>query len=283
MTRPRRRLGLILAVVLATGSGARPLAGQLRPLDPMDWHAFDPGVVVLADIGGDVLTGQRASAAGMRGRVLEAPAAHVSWTTGRVALRAIVHPWRYFWGDTAFATPLPGTDPAVSGRRDDAGDNAVETIVRLTSDTGAPSSLLAVRYGVRISTHNDRKGLDRHKTDFYALLGGRTFAGHWTLTGEGGLGVYGARQVVAEKALPFLYALGMHRRAGAWEPALELVGQAARHPPRGNENLSELRAGARWGEDRWVRVSAVKGLTDFSPRLGVIVFGGIELPRRRTR
>ncbi len=283
MTLPRPRFGLFLAALLATGFGVSPLAGQLRPLDPVDWHAFDPGVVALAGFGGDAFTGQRASAAGMRGRVLEAPAALVSWTTGRVVLRAIVHPWRHFWGDTAFAAPLAGTDPAVPGRRDDAGDNAVETIVRLTPLAVPTSPLLALRYGVRISTHNDRKGLDRHKTDFYALLGGRTFAGRWTLTGEGGLGVYGARQVVAENALPFLYALGVHRRVRAWEPALELVGQAARHPPRGNENLSELRVGVRRGDERWVQVSAVKGLTDFSPRLGVIVFGGFELPRRRAR
>ncbi len=282
MTLYRRRFGLVLAGVLALGAGAGPLAAQLRPLDPMDGRAFDPGVVGVAGGGGDDIEGPRASAAGTRGRAVETPAAILSWTQGRLALRAIVHPLRMYWEDTRYAPALPGADTAVPGRHRDAGDNVLETVIRLTPDTTATSSLLALRYGVRIPTHNDRLGIDRHKTDFYLLLGGRAWVQGWSLSGEAGLGVYGARQVVAEKALPFVYALGLARRFGAWQPALDLVGQAAAHPPRGNENLSELRAGARVGRARWVELMVVKGLARYSPDVGVILFGGVELPRRRT-
>ncbi|HEX9107023.1 MAG TPA: hypothetical protein VF832_07340, partial [Longimicrobiales bacterium] len=71
----------------------------------MDWQVFDPGTVVRAQLGGGIFFGQRASIGQIRGRLTEAPAAILSWTTGdegRVALRAIIHPLRLFRVDSSF-------------------------------------------------------------------------------------------------------------------------------------------------------------------------------------
>ncbi len=275
----RRSARTAAALALLAGAAAStPLSAQLRPLEPMDWGALAPGAGVRAQVGGDVLFGQRASIAGVRGRVLEAPAAILSWTTGRVALRAIVHPLRILDRQQSFEAPLPGTTDMTAGRETDAGDNGLETVVRLTpAGAAGAGSLAALRYGVRISTHNDKKGMDRHKTDFYALLGGSTLRGGWTLGAEAGLGVYGTRQAGYDKALPFLYSAGARRRLGPLEPSLALTGQAMPRQIRGNEDLAELRAGLRLGRARWLEASFVRGLTRFSPRAGFILFAGIAI------
>lgn len=272
-----RKLGWLLAAVLILGLPAGAEA-QLRPLDPVDWRVFEPGTVVSAQVGGTVLSGQRASIGGIRGRLIEAPAALLTWTAGRTALRAVIHPLRVFDVASSYTAPLPGTEYLDPDREVDAGDNAVETIVRLTPER-APA-LAALRWGVRMSTHNDKKGLDRHKVDFYALAGGHLPRGPWSLEGEVGVGVYGTRQPGTDRSLPFLYSATVRRRLGPLEPTLGLDGQALRHQLRGNEALSELRAGLRLGHTRWLEATFIRGLAWHSPRAGVQVWAGLTLPDR---
>jgi len=258
----------------------RPASAQLRPLDPMDWRAFDPGTRVLAQLGGGIFFHQRASIGQIAGRLVEAPGAILSWTTGdagRVALRAVIHPLRVFRVDSQFGVPLPHTTQLASPIVD-AGDNALETVLRLTPARATAGSLLALRWGVRLSTHNERKGMDRHKTDFYATLGGRLVRGDLTLAGEGGLGVYGTQAPGHDKALPVLYDAGARWRLGAFEPSLTLVGQAAPTPIRGNEDLSELRAGLRFGHARFLEMTVIRGLAAYGPHWGLaLAVGGPAL------
>lgn len=274
----RFRFPSALAAVLAAAACTGRAAGQLRPLDPVDWRVFEPGSVVSAQAGGTVLSGQRASIGGIRGRLIEAPAALLTWTTGRVALRAVVHPLRVFDVTATYTAPLPGTEYLDPDREVDAGDNALETIVRLTPD--AAPALAALRWGVRLSTHNDKKGLDRHKVDFYALTGARLPRGAWSLAAEAGLGVYGTRQPGTDKVLPFLYSASVRRRAGVCEPWLGIDGQAGRRQLRGNEDLSELKAGVRIGRARWLEAAFIRGLARHSPQAGLQVFAGLALPGR---
>ncbi len=274
------RAALLPGALLACAAPACPLAAQLRPLDPMDWRALDPGTRVLAQLGGALFFRQRASIGQVEGRLLEAPAAVLSWTTGedgRVALRAIIHPLRVLRVDSSFGSPLPTTTQLASPIHD-AGDNALETILRLAPARATAGSLLAARWGVRLSTHNERKGMDRHKTDFYATLGGRVVRGSLTLAGEGGVGVYGTQAPGYDKALPFLYDVSARWRLGALEPALALVGQAAPTQIRGNEDLAELRAALRAGRSRFLEATLVRGITRYGPRWGVLLSGGVALP-----
>lgn len=274
----------IPALLLLLLAMAAPLRAQLRPLDPLDWRPLEPGAGVGARVGGGVFLGQRASIGGVRGRVVEVPAALLSWTTGRAALRAVIHPVRLMREQDSVAPAVPGTTLLSPGGESDAGDNALETAIRLTGRADPPvadgpspptRAMAAVRWGVRFSTHNDKKGLDRHKTDFYALAGARLLQAGWMLGGEAGVGVYGTRDPDYDKALPFLYSLSALRRFGPVEPSLALTGQASRTRIRGNENLSELRAALRVGRTRFVEATLVRGLVRYSPRAGFLLFAGL--------
>lgn len=280
------------AVALAITSelcGPAAAAAQLRPLDPVEWRAFDPGAGAIGGVGGGLLAGQRASIGGLRGRLLEAPAMILAWAAStpspdrqaRVVLRAIVHPLRVLSVDSVVSTPLAGTTELDGRSARDAGDNALETLVRLTSDgPGHTGRILALRYGVRLPTHNDRRGLDRHRTDFYGSVAGGSSMGGWRLSGEAGLGVFGTRQAAAPHALPFLYSIAARRRFGVLEPSVSVVGQASRNGQRGNEDLSELRAGVRAGRSGWVEATFVRGLARHSPAAGLLVFIGYDVRRR---
>jgi len=267
----------LLACALFAGVAPCPAAAQLRPLEPMDWRAFDPGTVVVARIGGGLFFDQRASIGQVEGRLVEAPGVVLSWTTGdegRLVLRAIIHPRRLLRVDSVLGTPLPGAtklgSPIV-----DAGDNAIETVLRLTPGVATGGSLAALRYGVRLPTHNHRKGLDRHKTDFYAMLGGRVVRGALTLAGQGGVGIWGTQAPGYDKVIPFLYEATASWRAGAVEPSLALVGQAVPTQIRGNEDLSELRAALRLGRARFLEATLLRGVARYGPGWGVLVFAGV--------
>ncbi|HEX9109796.1 MAG TPA: hypothetical protein VF832_21280, partial [Longimicrobiales bacterium] len=139
-------------------------------------------------------------------------------------------------------------------------------------------SLAALRWGVKLSTHNGLKGLDRHKTDFYATLGGRLLRGDFTIAGEAGLGVWGTRDAPPDKVIPFQYDAAIRWSHGALEPSLTLGGQAASKQARGNEDLAELRAAMRVGRRRWLEASIVRGLAPYGPRWGALAFVGFAAP-----
>lgn len=280
------RLSVACAALLAM-SRPCPSSAQVRPLDPVEWRAFDAGALVIGRVGGGVFAGQRASIGGVRGRLLETPAAVLSWTggppgrPGRLVMRAIFHPLRLLRVQSVFAQPLPGTTLLNPKLIRDAGDNALESLTRLTPDAAtAAGRMIAMRYGVRISTHNDKKGLDRHKTDFYGTVAGRTLLAGWSVVGEAGLGVYGTREPGHAKVLPFLYSAEARRAFGAIEPSLSLVGQASGRQLRGNEDLAEVRAGLRVGRSHWLEATLVRGLVRYSPSFGLLVFAGFDLRER---
>lgn len=265
----RSTAALALAgVAMAAGSAA----AQLRPLDPFDWRMLDGGRTVSAEVGGGWLRGQRASLAGTEGTLLEAGSFRALWRTGRVVLEAGGTVQRIFHEDRSFAPPEPFVQPADDGQRRDAGDYRVATAVRLTRE-GAPLAAI-LRFGARLPTTDNRVGLDRDATDFFATVGGRIVRGRVLVGAEAGVGIFGTRDPEFEQDDLLIYAFRAEYDAGPIVPTLTVTGQqvgSGHQEIRGNESLGEVRIGARTNGRWFVRAEYVAGYTDFSPSGGVLL------------
>ena len=271
---PRSALFSGVLSLLVLGGLAIPGGAQLRPLDPMGWSTFErPGGTFAA--GGGFYTGQRVSLAGVEGRLAELAAFQVTWAYERVAVRLGGTLFRLFDDQHVFAEPLDDTRPPDGTSRRDAGDIRVSTIVRLTGNDAKVG--MAVRFGTRLPTTDNREGLGRDQADFFATFGLRFHEGPLAISLEGGAGVNGTRDPRHEQVDPILFAASFRYEAGLVSPLLELVGQ---HDPRssrdrrGNENLGEVRVGALIGGDRWIKVTGARGWTPFSPEFGITVLFG---------
>ncbi|MEP6508362.1 MAG: hypothetical protein ABJC63_09075 [Gemmatimonadales bacterium] len=254
---------------------SRPLAAQLRPLEPIPWRVLDQGTSVTGEIGVSRLYDQRASLAGTTGTLTELGNFSLAWHTGRVALEVAGTGQRIFDESSRFADPYPDVEGATDKRRNDSGDYRVSTSVRLTPDTYPITGVL--RFGTRLPTTDNTTGLDRDATDFFATVGASGNCGLINISGEAGLGIYGTRETRFEQDDLFLYALRAEIRLGIFTPDVMIVGQQhgyAHSAIRGVENLSEARVGFRYGDKRWVRAEAVKGLTTFSPSGGILITAG---------
>lgn len=256
-------------------AAAGPAHAQLRPLEPTDWRAFTAASLVMFEVGGGAFQDQRASLAGSEGRLLEVGNFRATWRTGRVVLEAAGTGQRFFREDSRFAEPEPFVETA--GRhRHDSGDYRVATIVRVTGDRSP--ILGVVRFGARLPTTDNKTGLDRDATDFFALLGGSVARGSGSLSAEGGVSINGTRVPTFEQSDVFTYAARAEYSLGAFTPSLQLVGQMdglKDRTVRGNEDLGEVRVGLRAGERRWLRAELVAGYTAFSPRTGILLTVGM--------
>lgn len=270
--RMRRTAALAMAgVAMAAGSAA----AQLRPLDPFDWRMLDGGRTVSAEAGGGWLRGQRASLAGTEGTLVEAGSFRAFWRTGRVVLEAGGTVRRIFDEHRSFAPPEPFVQPADGGERSDAGDYRVATTVRLTREGAAAAAIL--RFGARLPTTDNRVGLDRDATDFFATAGARIARGPVLVGAEAGVGIFGTRDPEFEQDDLLVYAVRAEYDAGPIVPTLTVAGQqvgSGHREIRGNESLGEVRLGFRT-DGRWfVRAEYAAGYTDFSPSGGVLISAG---------
>jgi hypothetical protein len=263
---------------LAAGTLLAPLSlrAQLRPLDPFDWSVFEPGQKLAIRGGVGVFWRQRASLAGVDGRLVELGDFAAVWRTDRVALEAGGTVLRLFDDEEVFAPPVPGTRSPSGGQRRDTGDYRVATSLRLTAEA-APVAVV-LRFGTRLPTTDNRIGLDRDRTDFFALVGGRFRQSRFSASAEAGVGIYGTREPNYEQSDVLVYALATQYQLGPVTPSLTWVGQAdglRGRIVRGNEDLSEVRVGLQAGTRRWVRVTLIGGLRDASPRSGMALHAGI--------
>ena len=259
---------LALAATAPVASSAR---AQLRPLEPLDWRTVGVERTSLV-VGGGLFTGQRASLAGTEGRLLELGSFRATWSLGRVSLELAGTALRLFDEHTAFADPFGDVLPAEGSRRRDAGDYRVSTVVQLTKPSRG--HVVALRFGVRLPTTDNLKGLDRDETDFYSLLAGRVAQGPVAVGGELGLGINGTRDPENEQVDPLLFALSARYDLGRARALVELTGQhdtRAGRDRRGTEDLGEAHVGLEVGDRRWMSVVAVRGWTPSSPEFGVIV------------
>lgn len=268
---------LLLAPVLALMlMPPVPARAQLRPLDPLPWGAMDDTTALVAEGGLGLFTGQRASLAGTRGRLLEIGNFQLAWRSGRFALELAGTAQRVFDDRERFAPPTGGA-AATGPRRGDVGDVRIGTLLRLTPERFAVPVVL--RFGTRLPTTSNDEGLDRDQTDFYSTVGAAIRRGGMAMGAEAGVGLHGTRDLQFEQADVFLFsATAEYHRFPLLVPAVALAGQrngTRGWRLRGNEDLSELRIGARTRGPVGVRAEWVRGLTEFSPssgvRVGVIV------------
>jgi len=270
-----RSVGLALSVAALCLLGPTALSAQLQPYDPLEWTIFDREVSVVAAGGGAVFFGQRASLAGTEGRLIEAGLLRAFIRTGRVALEGAGTVRRFFVDGRRFAPAHGGAGDAKDGRRRDSGDYRIATTVRLTP-LGRPG-LVALRFGTRLPTTDNRVGLERDATDFFAMVGGRLDRGPARAMAELGVGIHTTREADYEQSDVLTYAFGAVYGGGRIQPALWIVGFADGLPGRsirGNEELAEVRLQLRSGGRRWIQIAAVRGLTAFSPDVGVVATVG---------
>jgi hypothetical protein len=255
---------------------ATPSAAQIRPLEPLPPGTFDRDAPSISMRGGlGLLADQRASLAGTVGTLREIGNFTLVWRTGRVALEAGGTVLRVFDDDSSYSEPIAGVDDASGPHRRDSGDYRVATTIRLTPDTWPATGLL--RFGTRLPTTDNTVGIDRDRTDFFALAGVHSSPGPWRFAGEAGLGVHGTHDSELEQSDVLVYSAVVEYRTSWITPVASLVGHAdgiRNGSIRGTEELAELRVGARLGGRANLRIEWVLGLARQSPRRGYLFSAG---------
>jgi hypothetical protein len=248
----------------------RGATAQLRPIESFDWMVFAPRVDVSASLGASYLDAQRISLAGETGALWELGRFHTTVRLDRVALEAYGTVVRRFLSDAL-------TPAGEARRRQDAGAMHVATTVLMTPRTSRAG--VALRFGVGIPTTDDRIGLDRDETDFFATLLSRAGLGPVTLTNSLGVGIFGSRKIGREQQDVWIYSAQVIRAVGRIRPLVEITGHVSTPGHlrvAGNEDLGELRAGFQAGHWRFAEVQLVRGLAEYSPRLGARVSVGFR-------
>jgi hypothetical protein len=135
-----------------------------------------------------------------------------------------------------------------------------------------------VRFSTRLATMSNEPGLERDRSDFYALAAGRAGRGRVALVAEAGVGVLGTRNSALDQVDVLAYAAGADVRLGRVTLSGVVLGQDDLHRwvVRGNESLSELRFGLRAGGDVWLSANAIVGLAEHSPASGFTFMMGIR-------
>ena len=270
-----RALTLVVTALAIIG-GASPAAAQLRPLEPAPWEMLQPGRRAEATLGAAVLYGQRASLAGTEGRLLEAGNFAIRLRFDRIVLEGAGTLYRRLDDEVVITPPMAETHPSDGDGRSDTGDYRVSTIVRLNSLESRTIALL--RFGTRLPTTNNRVGLERDQTDFFALLGlGHTFNG-LRLGAEAGVGINGTRDPTYEQSDVAVYALSAEYGAGVLRPTASFIGHfdgLKNGSARGSEDLKELRLGLQAHGGPWrVQLQGIKGFETFSPDYGAALTVG---------
>ena len=253
-----------------------PALAQLRPLDQTDFRALD-GEKIRVQIGTAIYFSQYASLTGTKGRLIELGDVRTSWRSGRIVVEVAGTIQRFFREESVIGEPADGVTESTPERtRRDAGDYRVQTVLRLTSDTAVTAAI--VRFGTRLPTTDNRVGLERDQTDFFASLGAARPVGPLYLMAEAGVSINGTRLSNYEQSDVLIYAATLERRGHLVSAFVSAIGQDDLHrgSVRGNEDLGEWRAGFRVGNSRWLQAAVVRGFNDSSPASGFVIGAGVS-------
>jgi surfeit locus 1 family protein len=267
------------AIALVVLAAAPAIAGaQLRPLDPLDWRIYEPGTRAIVSAGGGSLWRQTAPLAGTRGRLLEIGNYSTLVRFDRVAIElAGTAIWR-LTGEVPVEEHAPGVENVVAARQE-AGPASAATVVNLTPRRSPVD--VVIRFGTRLPTTSDESGLDRDRTDFFALAGSRVRFGALSISVENGIGIHGTTEADYPQSDVWTYAFGAEYDRGPLGAHVQLVGHrdGTDRRVRGNDDLSEARFGVRLGSRRWIGLTYIRGLTEFSPAHGLRITGGLRIGR----
>jgi hypothetical protein len=160
------------------------------------------------------------------------------------------------------------------------------TLVRLSPDRW-PIDLL-LRFGAVLPTTSHTSGLDRDRTDFFALAGARYRHGRLALRTEQGVGINGTVFSHYPQSDVWAYTAGVDvdvaRPGGVPVRAVaEAVGHRDGHEwmVRGNEDQQEVRLGVDVGGSWLLRGRYLRGRTAHSPTSGWRISGGFLVGSRR--
>ena len=271
---------LSVAALSAVLLPARAYA-QLRPLEPTDIRALEDEKFRIY-VGSGIYFSQHASLAGVRGRLIELGDMRVSWRNGRILVEVAGTIQRFLREDTIITAPADGVDASSAERsRRDVGDYRVQTVLRLSGDTARTAAIL--RFGTRLPTTDNRVGLERDQTDFFASVGAARGFGALHMLAEAGVGINGTRLSNYEQSDVLIYAATAEWRGAAVTPFLSIVGQNDMHlrTVRGNEDLGEWRIGVRAGKAPWLHALVLGGFQESSPRAGFVVGVGTSFGGKR--
>lgn len=277
--RRRSRLAGPVRALLCTLPGlALPVTAraQLRPLEPVEWRAFDAGASMRAALGAGVLADQRASLAGTRGTLQELGNWLLTFRSGRFAFEFAGTAVRRFEDEDVLSAPFARTDPPDGEARMDAGDVRIATLLHVLGDL--ERSPVVLRFGTRLPTTSDEPGLDRDRTDFFATAAARhRLSARVRVFGEAGVGINSTIVESYPQSDVLLYAAGLEALIAAVTLSALVTGQDDLHERviRGNEDLAEMRVGAAIGDRRWIEIELVRGIAEFSPGWGLLVQAGV--------
>ena len=281
--RPGRSRPNVVATVALLGILAAPdrAAAQLRPLEPLEWRIFDERVVFVGGVGAGMLSDQPATLAGTRGTLLEIGTYSLTVRSGRIAIQAGgTALWRLTEDDTVEA-PSEVVEP-VDGARQEPGLAFVSTAFRMSRDAWPADVVL--RFGATVPTTSNESGLERDRTDFFALLSARYRRRGLALYAENGVGINGTMERGLPQSDVWTYAFGATYALRSLVLAADFVGRQDGHSYviRGNEDQRELRTGFDVGRARWLRVRYIRGMAaDASPAHGLRISAGIQLSGSR--
>ncbi|MBR9989448.1 MAG: SURF1 family protein [Gemmatimonadetes bacterium] len=277
--RTRPAAAAALTALVAAAVLPAPARAQLRPVDPLEWRIFDDDIMLVGGAGAGVLWDQPAPLAGTRGTLLEIGTYSLTLRSARIAVQVGgTALWRLTENDTT-APPMEWVEPA-DGTRVEPGPAFASTAFRMSPDAWPADIVL--RFGATIATTSDESGLERDRTDFFALLSARYRRGALALTAENGVGIHGTVRTDLPQSDVWTYAFGASWTFRRAVLAADFIGRQDGHPRviRGNEDQREIRAGFDLGRERWVRVRYVRGMAPAaSPAHGVLVSAGLLLAR----
>lgn len=248
----------------------KPSPGQQRPLKTDDAEIVGTGRV-LAELGLELLQGQRYSLSGLEGDLTRLGVSSIHVGVGEYAEFQISGVMQDFLSVSNRTTPV--IPPSFTGNStSDFGDLILGSKLKLATEKDRWPAM-AFKFAVELPNAKHDSGLGTDETEFYSSLLFTKHLGRSRVLADVGFAILSSPVLLGRQADPLTYGVGVifpvNRR-------INLVGEirGRQGPPNrvGNENQSQMRAGMQiWtGTLRW-DLGGVVGFKQFDPDSGISV------------